>query len=53
MIKNIQEDIVLIDAFPIMLCSGKRNGKVATEIADKTFVHQKISGIMGLKYILW
>lgn len=48
-IPNIQEDIVLIDAFPIMLCSGKRNGKVATEIADKTFCASKNVWYYGVK----
>jgi len=48
-VKNIQEDILLIDAFPIMLCSGKRNGKVATEIADKTYCASKNAWYYGVK----
>jgi hypothetical protein len=48
-IKNIQEDIMLIDAFPIMLCSGKRNGKIATQIADKTFCATKSVWYYGVK----
>lgn len=48
-VKNIQEDILLIDAFPIMLCSGKRNGKVATQIADKTYCASKNAWYYGVK----
>lgn len=48
-VKNIKEDILLVDAFPIMLCSGKRKGKVATEISDKTFCATKGIYYYGVK----
>jgi Transposase DDE domain len=48
-VKNIEEDILLIDAFPIMLCSGKRKGKVATEISDKTYCATKGVFYYGVK----
>lgn len=48
-VKNIDENIILIDAFPIMLCSGKRKGKVATQIADKTFCATKGIWYYGVK----
>lgn len=48
-VKNIEEDILLIDAFPIMLCSGKRKGKVAPEIADKTYNSTKNVYYYGVK----
>lgn len=34
-VKGISQDIVLVDSYPIILCSGKRKGKVATELSDK------------------
>ena len=36
-VKNISQEISLVDAFPIMLCSGKRSGKIARELSDKSF----------------
>lgn len=48
-VKNIEEDILLIDAFPIMLCSGRRKGKVATEISDKTYCATKKVYYYGVK----
>ncbi|HEY6435946.1 MAG TPA: transposase [Ignavibacteriaceae bacterium] len=48
-IKNISADIVLVDAFPIMLCSGKRQGKVAREIADKSYCATKGVYYHGVK----
>jgi Transposase DDE domain len=48
-VPNIEQEIVLIDAFPIILCSGKRQGKVATEISDKTFCATKGIWYYGVK----
>jgi len=48
LVQNISADIVLLDAFPIMLCSCKRQGKVAREIVDKTFCATK-GIILGLR----
>jgi hypothetical protein len=48
-VKNIQEEIVLADAFPIMLCSGKRRAKVARELSDKTFCATKGIYYYGVK----
>ena len=35
-VKNIQTHIALVDSLPIMLCSGKRKGKVAPELNAKS-----------------
>lgn len=39
----------LIDSLPIMLCSGKRQGKVARELSDKTFCASKGIYYWGIK----
>jgi len=42
-------DINLLDSMPIITCSGKRQGKVAREITDKTFCSTKGIWYFGLK----
>lgn len=49
LVPNVQEDILLVDAFPIMLCSGKRRGKVAPELSDKTLCATKGQYYYGVK----
>jgi len=39
----------LIDSMPIMTCSGKRSGKVAKEITDKSFCSSKNVWYHGIK----
>lgn len=39
----------LLDSMPIITCSGKRSGKVATEITDKGFCSSKSMYYYGLK----
>ena len=48
-VKGISKDIVLVDSYPIILCSGKRQGKVATELSDKSFCATKNLFYYGLK----
>jgi hypothetical protein len=43
------EDESLIDSVPIITCSGKRSGKVASEITDKGFCSTKSLYFYGLK----
>lgn len=45
----INEEISLVDSLPIMLCSGKRQGKVAPELSDKTFCATKGIFYFGVK----
>ncbi len=42
-------DLSLLDSMPIMTCSGKRKGKVATKITDKGFCSTKGMYYYGLK----
>jgi hypothetical protein len=42
-------DTSLLDSMPIITCSGKRQGKVATEITDKGFCSTKGMYYYGLK----
>lgn len=49
LVKDISPEIVLVDAFPIMLCSGKRQGKVARELADKSYCATKGVYYHGVK----
>ena len=42
-------DCELVDACPIMLCSGKRKGKVATELSNKTYNATKGIYYYGVK----
>jgi hypothetical protein len=48
-VKGISQDIVLVDSYPIILCSGKRQGKVATELSDKSFCATKSLYYYGVK----
>lgn len=45
----INEEISLVDALPVMLCSGKRQAKVATELSDKTYCATKGIYYFGVK----
>ena len=47
--QDINSDRSLIDAFPIMLCSGKRQGKVAPELSDKSYCATKGLYYFGVK----
>lgn len=47
--QSINFDVSLIDAMPIMLCSGKRKGKVALEMADKSYCATKGIYYFGVK----
>jgi len=42
-------DVSLLDSMPIITCSGKRSGKVATEITDKGYCSTKSLYYYGLK----
>jgi len=42
-------DVSLVDSFPIITCSGKRKGKVATEITNKGYCATKSLYYYGLK----
>ena len=41
LVKGIDEGIALADSFSVILCSGKRSGKVARELSDKSFCSVK------------
>jgi hypothetical protein len=43
------EDESLIDSLPIITCSGKRSGKVASELTDKGYCSTKSLYFFGLK----
>ncbi len=47
--QDINSQRSLIDSFPIMLCSGKRKGKVARELSDKSFCATKGLYYFGVK----
>ncbi len=47
--QDIDKDISLIDSLPIMLCSGKRRGKVAPELSEKSYCATKGVYYFGLK----
>ncbi|MEY4926166.1 MAG: hypothetical protein RI894_602, partial [Bacteroidota bacterium] len=49
LVAGIQPDIALVDAFPIMLCSGKRRAKVARELSTKTYCATKGVYYYGVK----
>lgn len=49
MIKGIIQNVSLIDSLPIVLCKGKRQGKVAKEISDKTYCASKNMYYCGVK----
>lgn len=40
----------LLDSMPIIVCSGKRKGKVATDLTDKGYCSTKAYTIIGLSY---
>ena len=46
---DCSSSIKLLDSMPIITCSGKRHGKVAKEITDKTFCATKGIWYYGLK----
>ena len=48
-VKNFSQEISLVDAFPIMLCSGNRSAKVARELSDKSFCATKNRYYYGVK----
>ena len=39
--QDIDEEVSLMDSLPIMLCSGKRRGKVAPELSEKSYCSTK------------
>lgn len=45
----VDKSISLIDSLPIMLCSGKRRGKVAPELSEKSYCATKGIYYFGLK----
>lgn len=47
--QDIEENISLLDSMPIMLCSGKRQGKVAPELSEKSFCSTKGVYYFGVK----
>jgi hypothetical protein len=48
-VKNISQEIALVDAFPIMLCSGKCSAKIARELSEKRFCATKNIYYYGVK----
>ncbi len=46
---DCDKEISLVDSMPIIICSGKRNSKVAQEITDKGFCSTKGIYYYGLK----
>ena len=47
--QGIDTSISLIDSMPIMLCSGKRTGKVAPELSEKSYCSTKGIYYFGVK----
>lgn len=47
--QSIDTNISMLDSLPIMLCSGKRQGKVAPELSEKSFCATKGIYYFGLK----
>lgn len=47
--QSIDKNISLIDSMPIILCSGKRKGKVAPELSEKSFCATKGIYYFGVK----
>lgn len=47
--EGVRFDVSLIDSLPIILCSGKRKGKVASELADKSYCATKRMFYYGMK----
>lgn len=46
---GINTEVLLVDAWPIMLCSGKRKAKVATQLSDKGYCATKNMHYYGVK----
>ena len=46
---DCSEDISLVDSLPIITCSGKRSGKVATELTNKGFCSTKSMYFFGMR----
>jgi hypothetical protein len=49
MAKGIDQQVALADSFPIILCSGKRSGKITRELSDKSFCSTKNPFYYGVK----
>lgn len=47
--QKIEWNTTLVDSLPIMLCSGKRRGKVAPELSEKSFCATKGVYYFGVK----
>ena len=47
--KECSTEFSLLDSFPVITCSGKRAGKVAQELTDKSFCSTKNSWYYGVK----
>lgn len=47
--QDIEQGISVLDSLPIMLCSGKRQGKVAPELSEKSFCSTKGIYYFGVK----
>lgn len=47
--QGVVENLVVLDSFPVMLCSAKRQGKVAREFADKGYCATKGIHYWGIK----
>lgn len=47
--QGLVEGMVVLDSFPVMLCSAKRQGKVAREFADKGYCATKGTHYWGVK----
>jgi hypothetical protein len=47
--QSINWDISVVDSLPIMLCSGKREGKVAPELSEKSYCATKSMYYYGVK----
>jgi Transposase DDE domain len=47
--QNFREHVSLIDSLPIILCSGKRSGKVAPELSNKSYCSSKGIYYFGVK----
>jgi hypothetical protein len=47
--QGVAEGVSVLDSFPVMLCSGKRQGKVAREFVDKSYCSTKGVHYWGVK----
>ena len=47
--QTIDQNVSVIDSLPIMLCSGKRQGKVAPELSEKSYCATKNVYYFGVK----